>query len=315
MHLLKKENAKNNIHAADLVGPLAQQLAKEAWILCFDEFQVVDIADAMILKRLFFELWKNGTICIITGNRKPEDLYKNGLQYKNFQPFIPLLLQHVDENHMNSGVDYRRKEIASHGESFYLSTLPDSNKKFTQKLLETAKISSLDKLKPKELFVFGRKLSIERTHGRIALFNFSELCEAPLAAQDYLEIASTFDVIFIRDIKRMDLQTQRAEARRWISLIDQLYDHQTGVVYLAEETPENIFYVKDEVRTEFSQEERQFMDDLQIQGTKAAEALSIISGEEEAFALKRMISRLYDMKTQDYWDNVSRRIRDSDNTK
>lgn len=309
MHSLKKENAAKNIYASDLVGPLAKQLSEEAWILCFDEFQVVDIADAMILKRLFFELWKNGTICIITGNRKPNDLYKNGLQYKNFQPFIPLLMQHIVENHMNSGIDYRRKEIASHGESFYLSSLPNSEKNFTQKLLDTAKISSISKMTPTDLFVFGRKLTVQRSYGRIALFTFAELCEAPLAAQDYLEIASNFDVVFIKDIKRMDLQTQRAEARRWISLIDQLYDHQTGVVYLAEETPENIFYVKDEIRTEYTSEERIFMDDLQIQGTKAAAALSIISGEEEAFALKRMISRLYDMKTQDYWDNVTRRIK------
>jgi len=159
------------------------------------------------------------------------------------------------------------------------------------------------------LTIFGRKLIVKRSFERIALFDFEELCNQPLGAADYLEIASYYDCLFIENLPQIDLQTQRAEARRFITLIDNLYDCKTGVVFLAEAHDENIFTVKDGRRGEWTAEERIFMDDLKIAGTDAAAALSVLSGEDEAFAMARLLSRLYEMKTQDYWDDVRRKIK------
>lgn len=295
--------------ASDVVPILADELIKECWVLCFDEFQVVDIADAMILKRLFTALWQRGMVCVITGNRKPDDLYKNGLQYQNFAPFIPILRQHTSSIFLNSGIDYRKLEISRFGDTFIMKEDKDCEERFQKLLYEITGIKSFDQMKERNLTVFGRNLKVKKTFERVACFNFNELCSQPLGAQDYLEIATYFDCLFIRDLPQIDLQTHRAEARRFITLIDQLYDCKCGVVFLAEAHDENIFTVKDTRRTSFTDEERIFMDDLKIAGTKAAEALSIISGEEEAFAMARLLSRLHEMKTQDYWDDVRRTIK------
>jgi len=293
----------------DVIPILADELMHLGWVLCFDEFQVTDIADAMLLKRLFAELWKRGVVCVITGNRRPDDLYKNGLQYQNFQPFLPMLKQHTEDTFINSGIDYRRMEMSRFGDTFILKSEPDCEARYEKLLKDITGIANFKDFQPRTLTVFGRKFEVEKSYKRIAMFNFEELCNRPLGAQDYLEIASSFDCIFIRDLPQIDLQTQRAEARRFITMIDQLYDCKTGVVFLADAHDENIFTVRDETRTGWTAEERQFMDDLQIAGTDAAAALSVLSGEDEAFAMARLLSRLYEMKTQDYWDDVRRRIK------
>jgi len=131
LHKIKKNVQKVNTqnkegvnkrasYETDVIPILADQLMTLGWVLCFDEFQVTDIADAMILKRLFSELWKRGVVCVVTGNRRPGDLYKNGLQYQNFQPFIPLLSQHTEDIFINSGIDYRRMELSRFGDTFIL---------------------------------------------------------------------------------------------------------------------------------------------------------------------------------------------------
>lgn len=294
----------------DVIPILADQLISLGWVLCFDEFQVTDIADAMMLKRLFSELWKRGVVVVITGNRKPDDLYKNGLQYQNFQPFLPLLKQHTEDVLINSGIDYRRMELSRFGDTFILKSERNCEEKFEKLLFEITGLTSFDQMSEKVLTVFGRKFKVEKSFKRIAMFDFDELCSRPLGAQDYLEIASSFDCIFIRDLPQIDLQTQRAEARRFITLIDNLYDCKTGVAFLAEAHDENIFTVKDDRHLgDWTAEERQFMDDLKIAGTEAASALSVLSGEDEAFAMARLLSRLSEMKTQDYFDDVRRRIK------
>ena len=296
-------------YQTDVIPILADELMFEQWIICFDEFQVTDIADAMILKRLFSELWKRGVVCVITGNRRPVDLYKNGLQYQNFAAFIPLLQQHTVDTYINSGIDYRRMEMSSFGDTFILKSDKDCNERFEQLLRDITGMSGFDQMKSKNLTVFGRKFEVKKSYERVALFNFEELCSQPLGAQDYLEIATYFDCLFIKDLPQIDLQTHRAEARRFITLIDNLYDCRCGVVFLSDAHDENIFTVRDTRRTEWTAEERMFMDDLKIQGTNAAEALSVLSGEDEAFAMARLMSRLYEMKTQEYWDDVKRKIK------
>ena len=215
-------------------------------------------------------------------------------------------MQHTIEHPINSGIDYRKKELASHGESYFLK---HDEQKFNQMIVEMTGVD-LDDLDTKVLTVFGRKLFIRKCYENIAVFTMKELCEEPLAAQDYLEICENFKIVFLRDIRKIDLQTERSTARRFISLIDQLYDNRIGVVCLADEMPQNIFKVESVEGREWSWEEREFMDDLKVQGTEQAEALSILTGQEEAFSLKRLISRLYEMKTQDYWNDVLRRMKE-----
>jgi len=313
LHRIKQavpKNRSDSYKPYDVIPPLADELMKEGWVICFDEFQVTDIADAMIIRRLFFELWKRGMVLICTGNRRPDDLYKNGLQYKNFEPFIPLLRQHTKANFLNSGIDYRKKDIATHGDTYVLQSEENAEQRFEAFLSEITGLAHFSEMTPQILKVFGRNFEVPRAHGRIALFTFAELCDRPLGAQDYIEIADHFDVIFLKDLPVIDMQNRRAEARRFITLIDNLYDMRTGVVFLAEDSPENLFTVENTIRTEWTHEERQFMDDLKIAGTKAAEALSVISGEDEAFALARLISRMFEMKTEEYWNDVRRKIHD-----
>jgi len=314
LHRIKKNapprNEHNKYKPFDVIPPLAEELMRDHWVVCFDEFQVQDIADAMIIKRLFFELWKRGLVIVVTGNRVPNDLYKNGLQYKNFEAFIPMLLSQTETHFLNSGIDYRKKDLATHGDVFILKDTENAEKRFEEFLFKIAGIKSFSDMKKKTLKVFGRDFHVDRAHKRIAMFTFEELCDRPLGAQDYLEIADHFDLIFIKDLPIIDLQTRRAEARRFITLIDNLYDNRTGTVFLSEGEPENLFTIQNTVRLEWTAEERQLMDDLKIKGTDEAAALSIISGEDEAFALARLISRLTEMKTQDYWDDVKRRMKE-----
>merc|ERR1711972_262066 len=115
---------------ADIIPPVAEELAEDSWILCFDEFQVVDISDAMILRRLFTELWKRGIVIVTTGNRKMEDLYKGGLQYKNFQPFIPMLQQHATQIDMTNGVDYRKLGNNLFGNTYFIEDEENSREDF-----------------------------------------------------------------------------------------------------------------------------------------------------------------------------------------
>ena len=125
--------------------------------------------------------------------------------------------------------------------------------------------------------------------------------------QFFSDMIMLFSIFLFLFLSILDLQNRRAEARRFITMIDQFYDMRCGVVFLAEAMPQNLFTIENKVRNEISWEERIFMDDLKIAGTEAAEALSIISGEEEAFAIARLISRMTEMKTQDYWDDVHRK--------
>lgn len=312
LHRIKKNapprNPTDTYKPFDVVPPLAEELMREHWIVCFDEFQVQDIADAMIIRRLFCELWKRGLVLVVTGNRRPDDLYKNGLQYKNFEPFIPMLKSQLDERLLNSGIDYRKKDMATHGDCYIVESSERAEERFEEFLFTLAGIKSFDQMKKKTLKVFGRDFHVEKSHNRIAHFTFDELCNRPLGAQDYLEIADHFDLIFIRHLPVIDMQTRRAEARRFITLVDNLYDNRTGVVFLAESGPESIFTAGG-ARLEWTHEERQLMDDLAIKGTAEAAALSIISGEDEAFAMARLISRLTEMKTQEYWDDETKNER------
>jgi protein AFG1 len=159
----------------------------------------------------------------------------------------------------------------------------------------------------KELTFLGRKLVVNKAAGSIAYFNFSDLCDEPLSSADYIELCRHFNTIFIQDIPKIT-QLMRSQARRFITLVDTLYDHKIRIVCTASESPDRLFQT-DSFNHRTNDYTRTLMDDLDINQTDA-ESHSIFTGEEEAFAFERTVSRLLEMQTCEYWssDKINRNI-------
>jgi cell division protein ZapE len=219
------------------VAKVAADLAAEAALLCFDEFQVNDIADAMILERLFRMLFEAGTIVVATSNRPPDRLYEHGLQRDRFLPFIELLNDRLDRLELDSGRDYRLSRLT--GKRVYHTPLDCAAERalarhFAELTDDDAPIGS------ETLRVLGRELCVPRVAGNIAWFRFEELCSRPLAAADYLAIAERYAAVIVEGIPRLD-KRRRNEAQRFHILIDTLYEARTLLIASAEVPPEDIY--------------------------------------------------------------------------
>ncbi|CAJ1073320.1 AFG1 like ATPase a [Xyrichtys novacula] len=307
IHRLKqsmpKRKAGRMAKSYDPIAPVAEEISEEACLLCFDEFQVTDIADAMILKQLFENLFRNGVVVVATSNRQPEDLYKNGLQRVNFVPFIAVLQNHCQTLRLDSGIDYRKRNRPSAGKLYFLSSEPDVEVTL-DKMFDELAFKQNDITRPRVLNVHNRKVRLNKACGTIADCTFEELCDRPLGASDYLEMSRLFDTIFIRHIPLLTLN-KKTQARRLITLVDALYDHKVRVVILADHPLEDIF-VHDGDHSH--DESHILMDDLGLKRDEAS-SLSIFSGEEERFAFQRTVSRLTEMQTEDYWIEGDRSIK------
>ncbi|KAM3861076.1 lactation elevated protein 1 homolog B [Diretmus argenteus] len=278
----------------DPISPVAMEISNEACLLCFDEFQVTDIADAMILKQLFETLFKTGVVVVATSNRPPDDLYKNGLQRDTFLPFIDVLKERCHTLCLDSGMDYRRMDKPAAGKLYYLTTEPDAEA-FMDALFDELALRQRSATGPRVLTVQGRNVTLEKTCGSIADCTFNELCGAPRGASDYLEMAQVFDTVFIRHVPMLTL-TLKDQARRFITLIDNFYDNKVRVVLLAAAPLDRLFVHS---RGE-DERDRQLLDDLGLSGA-AGERLSLFTADEEIFAFQRTVSRLTEMQTEMYW--------------
>jgi len=286
---------KNQLGAvADPIPPIARDLANEGIVLCFDEFQVTDIADAMILRRLMESLLDFGVVFVMTSNRHPDDLYKNGIQRESFIPCINLIKERLDVTDLNSGTDYRRMLKAM--SKVYYHPLDHGTRQEMDKLFVA--ISEGEPMqRGRKLSVWGRAVTVPESTSKVAKFTFEELCGSPRSAADYLEITKTFPTIFITDIPKLTTN-QKDMARRFITFIDAAYESKTKIFASSEVPLFNIFSEEGQAsKQELSDHIRHMMDDLGLDASKIG-TTSLFTGDEELFAFARAVSRLTQMGTK-----------------
>jgi cell division protein ZapE len=220
----------------DPIPPIAALIASEARLLCFDELQVTDIADAMILGRLFDALFEKRVVLAITSNRAPEDLYKNGINRQLFLPFIDILRERCEVVETAGARDFRLDRMA--GAKVWFAPLDDAARSGFETLWSDLKGGEPEE--PVALPVLGRQVRVQRTVGGMARASFIELCGSPLGPQDYLAVARRFHTLFLSDVPTLS-PANHHEARRLVTLIDALYEAKTRLVVLAEAEPEALY--------------------------------------------------------------------------
>jgi len=222
----------------DPIEIIINDIAEESWLLCFDELQVTDIADAMILGRLFKGLFEKNVVVVATSNRHPDHLYKNGLQREQFLPFIEIFKEKLDILTLDGEIDYRLQQIKSLSTTYFVSKKEKDRKKFIEESFFN--LIGNNKARSCILTIQGRDLEIDRIFGDTAIFDFKELCEQPLGSADYIEISQKFSNVLIGNIPILTAE-KRNEAKRFVNLIDELYEHGTKLICSAEAKPENLY--------------------------------------------------------------------------
>nr|WP_322107951.1 cell division protein ZapE [uncultured Dongia sp.] len=240
LHQWRQEKPKQ----VDLIPALAEHLAAQCTLICFDEFHVTNIADAMILGRLFSALFDHGVVMVATSNWAPDDLYKGGLQRDQFLPFIALLKEKLDVLELDGGRDYRMARLKDM--TVYHYPLGDlSGLKMREAF---ARLTDNEPPIASSLIVQGRRIEILRqvsnAHGRVAWFDFDELCAQPLGAADYLAIATHYDVVLLDHVPVLGTD-RRNEARRFMTLIDELYEHKVTTIVAAADKPDRLYVAGD----------------------------------------------------------------------
>lgn len=256
MHEFRKDQE------GDPIIPLSQKIRESARLLCFDEFHVTDIADAMILGRLFSGLVDLGVVVVATSNRHPDDLYQNGLQRQRFLPFIDLIKQRAEVIELDAEQDYRLAHMRALS-TMYFTPLGSAADQFVSQSYD--ELAQGVPASPGVLRVKGREVRVPAVHGDIAMASFADLCEQPLGAADYLELACDFSILILYDIPRLNPERLN-EAKRFVTLIDSLYEHRVKLICTAEVAPEELY-----------------------------------PSGKGAFEFERTVSRLNEMQSERYW--------------
>jgi cell division protein ZapE len=232
----RQNMARGEIGDADVIALTAAAIFDEAWLLCFDEFHVTDIADAMILGRLFKKLFELGTVVVATSNVAPEDLYKGGLNRALFLPFIAQISDHMEVLRLDARTDFRLEKLA--GVKMWL--VPADAAADAALAKAWARMTGNAKCKPRDISIKGRILHVPCSADGVARFPFADLCEQPLAASDYLRLAHDYHTIMVDRIPVMDYGDRNA-AKRFIALIDTLYDNAVKLMASAAADPLSLY--------------------------------------------------------------------------
>ena len=262
VHAVRQEIKRGEHEGQDPIRLVADALADQAWLLCFDEFHVTDIADAMILGRLFKQLFERGIVVVATSNVPPDELYKDGLNRALFVPFIQMLQAQMDIVRLDARTDFRLEKLAGLP-VWYVPADAAADLKLDEAWRRLTGGNGGD---AHELALHGRSVHVPRAFMGVARFSFHDLCELPLAAADYLRVAHEYHTIIFDHVPVMTYDNRNA-AKRFIILIDTLYDHNVKLIASADAEPDAL-YRADE-------------------GFEAAE-------------FKRTASRLIEMRSQDY---------------
>lgn len=237
IHDWRQQSKLGKVKGDDPITPVAEALANEAWVLVFDEFSVTDIADAMILGRLFRALLARGVVILATSNVEPVNLYHNGLNRTLFLPFIEMIGQHMDIVRLDAKTDYRLEKLAGHPVYY----TPNDGQ--AQAALDTFfdELSAGNRIGPRKIDLGGRFLEIPQAAGGLARTSFAELCLKPLGTQDFLALAREFHTLILDDIPQLDF-SMRNETKRFINLIDILYENHVKLIASAAVQPQDLYH-------------------------------------------------------------------------
>jgi cell division protein ZapE len=240
VYAIRQQMKNGEYDGQDPIKLVAEQLFQESWLLCFDEFHVTDIADAMILGRLFEQLFERGVVLLATSNVPPGELYKDGLNRALFVPFIHMLETHMEIVQLNARTDFRLEKLAG----LPVWYVPADAK--ADAALDDAwrRLAGGHGGAAQQLALKGRAVRVPRAFMGVARFSFHDLCEAPLAAADYLRIAREYHTIILDRIPVMGFDTRNA-AKRFIILIDTLYDMNVKLIASAAAEPDALYRADD----------------------------------------------------------------------
>ncbi len=236
VHDWRQRHKRGEVKGDDPIAPVAEKIAAGASLLCFDEFQVTDITDAMILSRLFSVLFEQGVVVVSTSNRAPDTLYENGLNRALFLPFIGMLKERLDILELEGETDYRLERMA--GAPVYYTPVTGQNADLLQAAWE--RLTDTPQGRSLELALKGRSISVPQAARGVARFSFEDLCEKPLGPADYLKIATTFHTVMVDGIPVMTAD-KRNEAKRFVTLIDALYEKKVKLIASAEAEPSDLY--------------------------------------------------------------------------
>jgi cell division protein ZapE len=258
----RQSRKRGEVEGEDPIGPVASDLAREASLLCFDEFSVRDIADAMILSRLFTALFAAGVVVVATSNVAPDDLYQDGLNRALFLPFIALIKERLEVVELDARTDYRLEKL-KRAPVYYTPLNPKADAALDAAFLT---LTGHERGEPTRIELLGRYLDAPQAIDDVARFDFDALCRRPLGAADYLKLAQRFHTLVLDHIPVIGA-SERNEAKRFIILIDALYDMRVKLIASAAAEPE---------------------------------ALYLGADGAEAFEFARAASRLHEMRSAEY---------------
>ncbi|KAI2622217.1 AFG1-like ATPase-domain-containing protein [Hypomontagnella submonticulosa] len=307
LHRMKMEHG-NDIDAVPFV---AADIAEQANVLCFDEFQCTDVADAMILRRLLESLMSHGVVLVTTSNRHPDELYKNGIQRESFIPAIHLLKARLHVINLDSSTDYRKMPRPPSG--VYHTPLDNQAALHIEKWLRFLGDPDSPEPHPETQKVWGRDIHVPRVSGRCAWFTFDELIGRATGAADYLELMRCYDAFIISDVPGMTFR-ERDLARRFITFIDAVYESRAKLVLTTAVPLTELFISPQELRESLKRDGKEVNDDDDESTSHAMQHMledvdsnidqlknsSLFSGDEERFAFARALSRLSEMSSKEW---------------